>query len=196
MTRCRHHLHHHHRHHVLCALHLYWILFVVIFCKGKQKYKTSKQYPKKLFPPSVYLHCSSPPKPPSSSAGEDTYIIRCSKTTYGRSPIKPTVGRLTDLPWIARMTYRRFLLPLPKVYPEALNSSAAKHRVCTKERAYLPRAWMILHLVLLHKTKREGNQGKGKISKQLDRTAEVSISLRDDASSSHTQIFTPIILMR
>ena len=50
---------------------------------------------------------------------------------------------------------------------------------------------VVLHLVLLHKTKREGNQGKGKIGKQLDRTAEVSISLRDDANSSHTHIFTP-----
>ena len=194
MTRCRHHLHHHH-HHVLCALHLYWILFVVIFHKGKQKYKTSKQYPKKLFPPSVYLHCSSPPKPPSSSAGEDTYIIRHSKTTHRRSSIKPTVGRLTDLPWVARTTYSRFLLPLPKVYPEALRSTTSKHRVCTKERGYLPRHRIALHLVLLHKTKREGNQGKEKTGKQLDRTAEVSISLRDGANSSHTHIFTPIILL-
>ena len=31
------------------------------------------------------------------------------KTTYGRSPKKPTVGRLTDLPWVAKATYRRFL---------------------------------------------------------------------------------------
>ena len=29
------------------------------------------------------------------------------KTTYGRSSKKPTVGRLTDLPWVAKTTYRR-----------------------------------------------------------------------------------------
>ena len=126
MTRCRHHLHHHHRHHVLCALHLYWILFVVIFHKGKQKYKTNKQYPKKLFPPSIYSHCSSPPKPPRSSAGEDTYIVRCSKTTYGRSPIKPTVGRLTDLPWVASTTYSRFLLPPPQSLPRGTQLQHSK----------------------------------------------------------------------
>ncbi len=32
------------------------------------------------------------------------------KTTYGRSPKKPTVGRLTDLPWVVEATYRRSLL--------------------------------------------------------------------------------------
>ena len=80
--------------------------------------------------------------------------------TYRRSPIKPTVGRLTDLPWVARTTYSRVLLPLPKVYPEALRSSVAKDGVCTKERGYPSRHRIALHLVLLHKTKREGNQGE------------------------------------
>ena len=32
---------------------------------------------------------------------------RGQKTTYGRSPKKPTVGRSTDLPWVAKTTYRR-----------------------------------------------------------------------------------------
>ena len=32
------------------------------------------------------------------------------KTTYGRSSKKPTVGRLTNLPWVAKTTYRRSLL--------------------------------------------------------------------------------------
>ena len=27
--------------------------------------------------------------------------------TYGRSPKKPTVGRIDDLPWVASTTYRR-----------------------------------------------------------------------------------------
>ena len=86
------------------------------------------------------------------------------------------------------MTYSRFFCPSPKVYPEALRSTTSKHGVCTKERGYLPRHRVNIHLVLLHKTEREENQGKGKISKQLDRTAEVSTSLRDDANSSHTYI--------
>ena len=30
------------------------------------------------------------------------------KTTHGRSSKKPTVGRLDDLQWIAKATYRRF----------------------------------------------------------------------------------------
>ena len=36
------------------------------------------------------------------------------KTTYRRSPIKPTVGRSTDLPWVARATYSRFYLTPPR----------------------------------------------------------------------------------
>gem|GEM_PF-4470103 len=33
--------------------------------------------------------------------------------TYGRSPKKPTVGRLDDLQWVASTTYRRFFSPPP-----------------------------------------------------------------------------------
>ena len=120
-------------------------------------------------------------KAPHFQKGSKTIHGRSSRKTYRGSQGRPTVG---------------FFCPSPKVYPEALRSSVAKDGVCTKERGYLPRHRIALHLVLLHKTKREGNQGKGKTGKRLDRTAEVSISLRDDASSSHTQIFTAIILMR
>ena len=28
------------------------------------------------------------------------------KETHGRSPIKPTVGRIDDLPWVVKATYR------------------------------------------------------------------------------------------
>lgn len=31
------------------------------------------------------------------------------KTTHGRSSLKPTVGRLTDLLWVAKATHSRFL---------------------------------------------------------------------------------------
>ena len=37
------------------------------------------------------------------------YLKEGAKTTYGRSQIKPTVGRLDDLPWVGGATYRRFL---------------------------------------------------------------------------------------
>ena len=36
------------------------------------------------------------------------------KETYGRSPIKPTVGRFDDLPWVVKATYRRVILRHPK----------------------------------------------------------------------------------
>ena len=45
-------------------------------------------------------------EPPPSIGGEG----EGQKTTYGRSSKKPTVGRLTDLPWVARTTYHRSLL--------------------------------------------------------------------------------------
>ena len=35
---------------------------------------------------------------------------RGEKTTYGRSSKKPTVDRSTDLPWVAKTTYRRSFL--------------------------------------------------------------------------------------
>gem|GEM_PF-4127376 len=36
---------------------------------------------------------------------------RGKKETYGRSLQKPTVGRIDDLPWVVKATYRRFYLP-------------------------------------------------------------------------------------
>ena len=38
------------------------------------------------------------------------------KTTHGRSSLKPTVGRLTDLPWIAKATHSRSFFT-PSVEP-------------------------------------------------------------------------------
>ena len=36
------------------------------------------------------------------------------KETHGRSPIKPTVGRIDDLPWVVKATYRRVILRYSK----------------------------------------------------------------------------------
>ena len=51
------------------------------------------------------------PLPPSSlalsRARSTSGLAEGQKTTYGRSSLKPTVGRLTDLPWVAKATYRR-----------------------------------------------------------------------------------------
>ena len=38
--------------------------------------------------------------------GSDRSLGR-EKTTYGRSSKKPTVGRIDDLPWVGKATYRR-----------------------------------------------------------------------------------------
>ena len=54
------------------------------------------------------------PLPPSSlalsRARSTSGLAEGQKTTYGRSSLKPTVGRLTDLPWVAKATYRGSLL--------------------------------------------------------------------------------------
>ena len=36
------------------------------------------------------------------------------KETHGRSPIKPTVGRIDDPPWVVKATYRRVILRYSK----------------------------------------------------------------------------------
>ena len=52
--------------------------------------------------------------------------------TYGRSPKKPIVGRLTDLPWVAHATYGRFRLKPPLVpYLHDLN----RGEQCTEKEA-------------------------------------------------------------
>ena len=42
------------------------------------------------------------------TSGLERLAPKGQKTTHGRSSKKPTVGRLDDLPWVAKATYRRF----------------------------------------------------------------------------------------
>ena len=51
------------------------------------------------------------------------------KTTYGRSSKKPTVGRIDDLPWVGKATYRRsFFRPSEKGRKRALGSGLSMGR--------------------------------------------------------------------
>ena len=51
------------------------------------------------------------------------------KTTYGRSSKKPTVGRIDDLPWVGKATYRRsFFRSLGKRRERALGSGLSTGR--------------------------------------------------------------------
>ena len=49
--------------------------------------------------------------------------------TYGRSPKKPTVGRINDLPWVGTATYRRsFFRSVEKGRERALGSGLSTGR--------------------------------------------------------------------
>ena len=51
------------------------------------------------------------------------------KTTYGRSSKKPTVGRIDDLPWVGKATYRRsFFRSVEKGREKALVSGLSTGR--------------------------------------------------------------------
>ena len=51
------------------------------------------------------------------------------KTTYGRSSKKPTVGRIDDLPWVGKATYRRsFFRSVEKGRERALGSGLSTGR--------------------------------------------------------------------
>ena len=61
------------------------------------------------------------------------------KTTYGRSPKKPTVGRIDDLPWVGKATYRRsFFRPSKKGRERALGSGLSTGRKVGRKRSRSP----------------------------------------------------------
>ena len=62
--------------------------------------------------------------------------LRGASATYGRSPKKPTVGRLDDPQWVARTTYRRSLNhPSEGGY----NSLSSYLYICILSRSHLPK---------------------------------------------------------
>ena len=63
------------------------------------------------------------------------------KTTYGRSPKKPTVGRLTDLPWVAKTTHSRFYLgPFRRAKQSERDRSPSRLKTVLLERL-IPLHW-------------------------------------------------------
>ena len=76
--------------------------------ENASRYLPPRRVIHEVLPPSSFSMSHPHPKQGAGLSLVKRRLRNTLKTTYRRSPIKPAVGRLTDLPWVARTTYRRF----------------------------------------------------------------------------------------